>query len=100
VADPVVLSNKTDGVVLVFEAGSTRFGAAGQTMANLEQAGAAVVGAILNQVKEGRGGYYYHHHYRYYSPNGVSANGHQPAGQPLPAAKPRRLPRWLPFGKE
>jgi non-specific protein-tyrosine kinase len=95
VADAVVLSNRLDGVVLVIQAGATRFGAARQAILNLQQAEANLLGGILNQVKQHqRSGYYYYHSYYSYSPNGHNRQANQPAPVSSP---PRRA--WLPFVK-
>ena len=56
VADAAVLSTRVDGVVLVTQAGVTRLGAARQAVFNLQQAGANLLGGVLNQVKSKRGG--------------------------------------------
>jgi Mrp family chromosome partitioning ATPase len=94
VADAVVLSNRLDGVVLVIQAGSTRFGAARQTILNLQQAEANILGGILNQVKQHqRSGYYYHSYYSY-SPNGHNRQANETAQVSSP---PRWA--WLPFVK-
>ena len=95
VSDAVVLSNRVDGVILVTEAGKTRFGAVRQTLLNLHQAGANLLGGILNQVKGKKGGYYQYYH-SYYSPNGhKTAAGQQAAGR----VEPKRRGQWLPFLK-
>jgi Mrp family chromosome partitioning ATPase len=95
VADAVVLSNRLDGVVLVIQAGATRFGAARQAILNLQQAEANILGGILNQVKQHqRSGYYYYHNYYSYSPNGHNRQANETAQVSSP---PRRA--WLPFVK-
>ncbi|MEA3376824.1 MAG: CpsD/CapB family tyrosine-protein kinase, partial [Chloroflexota bacterium] len=63
VADSVALSRRVDGVLLVVDVGRTRASAAQQAAEGLRQAGAKVVGAVLNNVPTGGGGYY---NYRYY----------------------------------
>jgi Mrp family chromosome partitioning ATPase len=55
VADATVLSKRVDGLVLVTEAGQTRRGAAQQAVVNLRQAGARMLGAVLNGVSDGSG---------------------------------------------
>jgi non-specific protein-tyrosine kinase len=95
VADAVVLSNRLDGVVLVVQAGSTRFGAARQAVLDLHQAEANLIGGILNQVKKGhRPGYYYYRSSYSYSPNG---HNQQPGHASQVASQPHRA--WLPFVK-
>ena len=89
-ADAAVLSNRVDGVVLVIDAGHTRREAARRAIANLQQAGANLLGGVLNRVPRKREEYSY---YRYYS---AVARG--PGGKPTPGRR-RRLWRWLSFFK-
>ena len=96
VADAVVLSNRMDGVVIVIQAGATRFGAARQAIINLQQAEANILGGILNQVKgRQRSGYYYYNSYYSYAPNG---HNRQVNGTAQASPSPRRA--WLPFVKK
>ncbi len=68
VADANVLAARTDGVLLVVNAGTTRRAAIQQAVASLRQIGAHVVGAVLNRVnvRGGRGYYYYYSYYSHY----------------------------------
>lgn len=68
VADPLVLSAKVDGVLLVIEPGNTKIGAAQVLLEQLHRAGARVVGVVLNPVSHRRGQYYskYHYYASYY----------------------------------
>jgi capsular exopolysaccharide synthesis family protein len=50
VADPIVLSAKTDGVLLVIEPGKTKIGSAQVLMENLNRAGARILGVVLNPI--------------------------------------------------
>lgn len=59
VSDPAILATQTDGVLLVVDAQKTRKGAVRQAMRNLEAVGAKVLGTVMNNVKDSRGGYYY-----------------------------------------
>jgi len=96
VTDAMVLSSKVDGVVLVTEAGQTRREAARQAVVNLDQAGAKLLGGIVNQFSRKRGGYYYYYHHYYAS----SPNGRGPdTGANSAHVHKRRRPRWkwLPF---
>jgi capsular exopolysaccharide synthesis family protein len=52
VIDPIVLSAKVDGVVIVIEPGKTRIGAAQMTLEQLQRAGARVIGIVLNPVSQ------------------------------------------------
>lgn len=81
VADALVLANQVDGVALVVQAKKTRQGSARQALLTLHQAGANIIGGILNRNKEKRSGYYYYsgHH---------SVNGHGPT--PLGQIQPHR----------
>ncbi len=58
VTDAVVLSNRVDATLLVMRAGKTRHGAAKQAVSNLRQAGANLLGGVINQVSGKRAGYY------------------------------------------
>lgn len=90
VTDAAVLSNRVDGVVLVTQAGQTRRDVAKRAVLNLQQAGANLLGAVLNRVSKQEGGYYYSQYY--------TANRRSPAGQPNHASLRRRW-QWLPFFK-
>jgi capsular exopolysaccharide synthesis family protein len=54
VADALVLSSQVDGVLVVVDAGSTNRNTASQAVANLHDAGAALIGAVLNRVPSKR----------------------------------------------
>jgi capsular exopolysaccharide synthesis family protein len=66
VTDGALLAGQVDGVVLVVEAGETRADAAQEAKHVLVSAGGRVIGAVLNQVRDGQGRYYYRYHYGYY----------------------------------
>lgn len=70
-ADPIVLSTKVDGVVLVVRPGKTRIGAAKAVMEQLERAGARLLGIVLNSTSQRDAQYYSHYYYSsyYYSRN-------------------------------
>ena len=73
VTDALVLSPLTDGVIMVIDSGSTRIGEAVNGKRQLDQAGARVLGVVMNKIPTGRHGYYYYRHYRYqhyYQPDG------------------------------
>lgn len=86
-ADPIVLANRVDGVVLVTQAGQTRRDVARQAVLNLQQAGANFFGAVLNRVSQKEGDHYYHHY---------TLNRGEPLGQPGYARLRHRL-QWLAF---
>jgi capsular exopolysaccharide synthesis family protein len=50
VADPIVLSAKTDGVLLVIEPGKTKIGSAQVLMEHMNRAGARILGVVLNPI--------------------------------------------------
>jgi succinoglycan biosynthesis transport protein ExoP len=58
VADAAILSRYVDGVILVISAGKTRRKMAKQAVFNLQQAGANILGVVLNRASEKAGGYY------------------------------------------
>ncbi len=67
VTDALVLSSLADGVLLVIDYGATRIGEAVQGRNQLEQAGARVLGVVMNKIPTGRRGYaYYYYHYNHY----------------------------------
>ncbi|MDX1520715.1 MAG: polysaccharide biosynthesis tyrosine autokinase [Anaerolineae bacterium] len=96
VADAPVLSTHVDGTILVTKAGSTRLGAAREAVLTLHQAGANLLGGILNQVSGKRGGYYYHSRYSGYSPNGNGPMATKPDPTPKVSHAERRR-TLLPF---
>lgn len=65
VADPIALSAKMDGVVLIVEPGKTKIGAAQVLLEQLHRAGARIVGVVLNPVSRKRSHYY--SKYQYYT---------------------------------
>lgn len=66
VTDPVVLSAKVDGVVIVIQPGHTKLDSARVMLEQLQMADARVVGVVLNPISKRRS-YYYSGKYRYYS---------------------------------
>lgn len=70
VTDALVLASHVDGVIIVIEHGVTQLRAAQQTVKQLRQAGARILGVVLNKVPSGRRGYgYYYPHYYAHSEN-------------------------------
>ena len=65
VADPVVLSARVDGVLLVIEPGKTKIGSAQIVIEQLQRAGARIIGVVLNPITRSRSSYY--SKYQYYS---------------------------------
>lgn len=64
VTDAVALSHSIDGVLLVVRPGKTRISALKQTLEQLHQVNARVLGVVLNDVITR--GKYYGYHYKYY----------------------------------
>ncbi len=65
VTDATVLSMMTDGVLVIADAEKTRRGALKESIANLRQAGANILGTVLNRVPL-QGGEYSYYRYDYY----------------------------------
>ena len=58
VSDPIILGSQADGVLLVFDAQSTRKRAVAQSIRSLEAVGVNVLGTVMNGVKvSGRDSY-------------------------------------------
>ncbi len=68
VADPLILSNMMDGVVLVVKSASTSSDLARRAVRQLKDVNARILGAVINDLDlEHRDyGYYYYHQYSYY----------------------------------
>lgn len=86
IADPIALSTKVDGVLLVVEPGKTKIGTAQVMIEQLNRAGARILGVVLNPITRKRTQYYSKHYYtsyyyysrgynRYFSDNGGKSNG-------------------------
>lgn len=66
VTDAAIMSAKVDGLILVVSSGDISPEEAKQTKSNLEQAGARILGVILNKVPvQHRKGYNYYYYYHY-----------------------------------
>jgi capsular exopolysaccharide synthesis family protein len=65
VTDPVVLAAKVDAVVLVARFGVTRNEALRETHKRLDQAGARILGVLINNMQAREGGYYAYYNYEY-----------------------------------
>lgn len=92
VTDATILSSYVDGVILVVESGATARGAITRAHRILENAGAKILGAVLNKLDLERDGYYgaYYRYYRHYYSESASKPASGSAGlsdrQPPPAA--------------
>jgi Mrp family chromosome partitioning ATPase len=67
VSDPIALSAKVDGVIIMIEPGKTKIGSAEVLMEQLERADATILGVVLNPITH-RNSYYYSQ-YQNYSKN-------------------------------
>jgi len=87
VTDAIVLSKKTNGVLVIARSGHTRQPALLQALMELERAGAHVLGVALNMLPRKRAGYYYSYYYysyghydEYYSDGDTAReNGRRPS---------------------
>jgi len=75
ISDPVALSAKVDGVLVVLEPGATSLGAAQVMMEQFRRAGARVVGAVLNPIS--RRNSHYYTKYQYYSSYYYGSRGYK-----------------------
>jgi len=80
VTDATVLAAKVDGVLLVIQPGKTHAEAARALLAQLNRAGAHVVGVVLNRVPRKSANYY--GYYRYDSDSSIYSVETQPAETP------------------
>jgi succinoglycan biosynthesis transport protein ExoP len=84
VTDAAVLSSKTDGTLLVTDAGTTRRGAARRAKEDLMRVGANILGVVLNKFSvRGASSYYYYYYYYYYSRDGDGRRGRKRFGSGL-----------------
>lgn len=66
VTDSSLLSQRVDGVLLVFKPGVTQMSAARQTVEQLQRLGANLLGAVINEIDLKRSRYYNYHYKGYY----------------------------------
>jgi len=76
VSDPIILSNKVDGVLLVIKPGSTKIGAAQVVLEQFQRSGARVVGVVLNPITRRRARYSskYEYYSKYYQSSSKNAS--------------------------
>jgi polysaccharide biosynthesis transport protein len=87
VTDATVLSKFVDGIILVTESELTARNAISRAQQILENAGARILGTVMNKLDAKRDGYdgYYYYYHRYYrdepaaTPAGSSSTGDDPA---------------------
>ncbi len=70
VTDAVLLSQKVDGVIILYEVGKIARGVLKRTKSHLDNVKANVLGVILNNVRPEYGPDYYSYHYQYYYEEG------------------------------
>ena len=75
VTDAAVLSGIADGTILIARMHKTNRAAVSRAMSNLRAVRAPVLGAVLNDVRSGRGGSYGGYGYYYYAYYGSESNG-------------------------
>ena len=75
VTDAAVLSGVADGTILIARMHKTNRAAVSRAMSNLRAVRAPVLGAVLNDVRSGRGGSYGGYGYYYYAYYGSESNG-------------------------
>ncbi len=66
VTDPIIISNQTDGVILVTSAGKTTYDMLNKVLKQLMEVTAPMTGIVLNRFNPKKGGYYYHNYGDYY----------------------------------
>lgn len=86
VTDAMVLGARVDGVVMVYETGSTRREEAKRSVAELQRVGANVLGVVMNRLSRGQNGYYYYNYYYTRPEDGEGGKGPGPGwlGRVLP----------------
>jgi len=99
VTDAVVLSRRSDGVIIVADAGTTRRGQLKQAVEHLRSSNAHMLGVVLNRLTPRSDGYYTYYYYRqsYYiddSSEGDKKNDSQNGGSN--GRWPRRRSREVP----
>jgi capsular exopolysaccharide synthesis family protein len=94
VSDSLAMAALVDGVLFVSEAQSTDRAAVSRARNQLEQVGAPVIGAVMNNFDPSKsgGGYSYRYYYRYGDGYGTGAetlgNGKSPSPEVPPADRP------------
>jgi non-specific protein-tyrosine kinase len=95
VTDPVVLSTRTDSVLLVSHAGSIRKNQLEAAVEQLREVKANLIGVVLNRVSAKTSGYYYYNYYNtsYYQNDEIGDNESHSKRKNLPAGE--RKPGFL-----
>ena len=66
VTDPIIISTKTDGVILVTSAGKTPYDMLNKILKQLDEVAAPIIGIVLNRFNSKHSGYYYNNYGDYY----------------------------------
>ena len=66
VTDPIIISNKTDGVILITTAGKTPYDMISKVLKQLDEVTAPITGIVLNRFNSKNSGYYYNNYGDYY----------------------------------
>lgn len=91
VTDAVLLAPRVDAVIQVVRAGHTRIDLIRRTQMTLQQAGASLIGPVLNQVKLSEmGSYSYYYHYGYGDGEQGRRSGRGGQSSSAPAEHPER----------
>ncbi len=93
VTDPIVLSTRSDSVLLVSNAGSIRRNQMSAAVEQLREVKANVIGVVLNRVSAKTSGYYY---YTYYSTNYYQTDEAGSSGGPASEKHSRKRKKTLP----
>ena len=101
VSDPLSIARAADGVLLVIDAHNSHRGALAAARDQLEQSGATILGAVMNNFDPARAKKYGSRYYGRYSPYGYrysyAYGGYGYGGEPAPGNGARRAPREAPF---
>ena len=96
VTDALILSAVVDGVILVVDSGRTRSGATVQARQQLDQAGARVIGVVMNKLTNRRGGYHYAYYYHDYAAKSETGRQWQPWRRAVTTVDKRVEPKASP----
>lgn len=95
-ADAVIVSTQTDGVLLVLDAAHTRRDVARRALEALRRVNARVLGAVINRVAVRGDGYYYYYYYSHYGETGSDGHGNGSGNGKRRSRQRRRPPASAP----
>jgi len=93
VTDAVLLSQKVDGVIILYEVGKIARGVLKRTKSHLDSVKANILGIILNNVRPEYGPEYYEYHYQYYYEEGKPPKRASDWEKVKESLSPQNLPR-------